>query len=223
MFKSMSGLVFLFVAIGESLLACKNQNRNSEIIKSKYPTADTLVKDIPLDKRGRPASYYRNKGGVENKLGLNTLENGFDSLQIRIWYGYAFNDTSQLVIVKNTKGVWKGDFFYLKYNLNNKGDSIESISKQVVSKEPRSGWQSFISRILALHVLTLPDYHKITEYYQGADGDAVIVEIASEKLYRIYSYQAPGVYKGKHKEAQNMEDILTLIEDEFGFYRLRKF
>jgi hypothetical protein len=223
MIKSISVLRILFFAILGLLLACKQQNRYSSTTKNKYPTADTLKKDIPLDKKGRPRSYYRNKGGVENKLGLNTLENGFDSLQIRIWYGYAFNDSSQLVILKKTNGSWKGDFFTLKYNLNNRRDSIESISKQVMSKEPRSGWQSFINKLLALHVLTLPDYQTIPDYYQGADGDAVIVEIASERLYRIYSYQAPGVHKDKHNEARNIEDILTLIEDEFGFYRLRKF
>lgn len=114
MINSVSWLAVVFFTIFELLLACKHQNRYGSITNDKHSIADTLVKDIPLDKKGRPRSYYRNKGGVENKLGLQSLENGFDSLQIRIWYGYAFNDTSQLAIFKNSNGNWKGDFFYVE-------------------------------------------------------------------------------------------------------------
>ncbi|MBO9204666.1 MULTISPECIES: hypothetical protein [Niastella] len=222
MFKSMSVFGFLFIVIWGSLLACNNQNRDSGV-KKDNPTADTVVKDIPLDEKGLSPSWYRNKPDVEKKMGLATLENGFDSLQIRLWYGYAFHDTSQLVILTNTKGIWQGDFYNFQYHLNKKGDSIESISKQVVTAAPRSGWPAFINKLFALHIQTLPDYHKIPEYYQGMDGDILIVEIASKKQYRTYSYQAPSVHKDQFKEARNIEDILDLVENEFGFYQVRKF
>lgn len=184
--------------------------------------SDTVVKDIPTDGKGKPRSFYRNKEIVEKKVGLRTLENGYDSIQIRIWYGYAFNDTSQLIQFKKTQGAWFGDFFTLKYNFNVKGDSVMSIDKSIISREPKSGWEIFVKQMLDLEILTLPDYKDIPNYLQTADGDAVIIEVATQKLYRIYSYQAPNMNKLDHWQAKNIEDILELIEDEFNFPRLRK-
>lgn len=220
--KQLLSIVIVLHFLG-ILFSCSAQTNNSNKVTTiSNQTSDTVIKDIPLDKAGRPRSYYRNKEGVEEKLGLTTLERGFDSLQIRLWYGYAFNDSSQLVVLKNINGNWNGELYTLVYHFNEKGDSIKAISKEVVNRKPKSGWETLTKKLFDFNILTLPDYHTIPEYDQVADGDAVIVEVSSKKRYKIYSYQEPHMFQDKHWQARNMEQILELIEDEFSFKRLRK-
>lgn len=214
-------ILVIAVCITELLVSCNGQTGINGFNENREPV-DTVVKDIPLNKKGKPSSYYRNKNSVENKLGLKSLENGFDSLQIRLWYGYAFKDSSQLVVLKNTKGKWTSELFTLVYHLNENGDTLKSISKDMIIREPKSGWRNFIDKVLKLQVTTLPDKSKIKDYPDFVDGDDIIIEAATKKYYRIYSYKEPNHVQFKIKEAKNMEQILVLIESEFGFKRLRK-
>lgn len=205
------------------LLFCATDEKNKIKFNNTHKKEiDTVIKDIPKDKKGRPRSYYKNKMFVENKIGLETLENGFDSIQIRIWYGYAFKDSSQLIIIKKTQGKWFGIFYTLKYNYNEKRDSIIGIENSLISKKPKSSWEIFINNFLAIGILDLPDYKEIPNYYQGADGDAIIVEIGTQNKYRIFSYQEPNLKKAQFLQAMKMEEALELIENEFNFFRLRK-
>lgn len=204
------------------MISCEtNRNKSTNYDLKNNQSRDTVVKDIPMDKNGKPRSYYKNKEVVEKIIGLESLENGFDSIQIRIWHGYAFNDTSQLIVFKKNQGNWFGEFFTLIYKYNEKGDSILSINKSVVKREPKSGWEVLMKKMLSLDILTLPDYKEIPNYLQVADGDAVIFEIATQKVYRIYSYQAPNLNKFEHQQAMKIEKVLKLIEDEFNFIQLR--
>lgn len=204
----MSSLIWL-------ISSCNSQTNTNQPL--------TIKKDIPLNKRGKPYSYYNNKSKVEEKIGIYTLENGFDSIQIRIWYGYAFNDSAQLVILKNSKSIWSGEFLSLVYNLNDKDNFLKSISKSSVIKEPLKGWDSLITLLNKYQITTLPDDSKINGYPDMTDGDGVVVEIATKKSYRIYSYKQPSMVKDKISEANQMEKILRVIENEFSFPRLRKF
>ena len=215
------GILVIAVCIMELVVSCNGQTESNEF-KENRKLADTVVKDIPLNKKGRPSSYYQNKSNVENKLGLKSLENGFDSLQIRLWYGYAFKDSSQLVVLRNSNGKWTSELFTLVYHLNENGDALKSISKEIITRDPKSGWGNFIDKVLKLQITTLPDMNKIKDYPDFADGDDIIIEAAAKKYYRIYSYKEPNQVQFKIKEAKNIERILELIENEFDFKRLRK-
>lgn len=204
--------------------SCNDQKNTNPIVKSNKIT-DTVIKDIPLGKNGKPYAYYRIKGNVEEKLGLTSLESGFDSLQIRLWYGYASNDSSQLVILKNNNHKWSAELFTLEYQFDSETDTIKSINKSSIIRDPTSGWANFSDRLFDLQIITLPDDEKITHYPDLMDGDGIIVELATRKFYRIYSYKEPNyVYnREKIKEAYSITLILDLIEEEFNFKRLRKF
>src|ERR1700743_326157 len=72
-------------------------------------------RQIPRLKNGKPPSYYLNKQRGEHLMGLQSLENGFDSMQLRFWYGYARTDSSQLVVITRKNQQWSAHLFTFMY------------------------------------------------------------------------------------------------------------
>ena len=194
----------------------------NEKVATTSHESDTFKKDIPLDKRGRPKLFYESIRAAEEKMGLTLIEDGFDSLQVRIWYAYAFKDKAQVVIFKRTDRKWIAELITFKYNFNEKGDSVTSIKQDIKYGNPVSGWNDFTNEISTLGITSLPDKSHIESYPDFADGDDIIIEVATKKYYRIYSYKEPNKVQFKIQEAKQIEQILKLIEREFDFKRLRK-
>ena len=68
----------------------------SQVIKiGNLENSDTISRDIPKAFQNKTTRDKNNS--LNNALGLKTLENGFDGLQIRIWRGYTVKDTGQLL------------------------------------------------------------------------------------------------------------------------------
>ena len=150
---------------------------------------------------------------------LAVIENGFDSMFIRLWYVFDFN--LRVVELKKQTGIWSGQLHTLKegdmamYELTN----IDSIKSVKIS--PKSGWDFFINKIEVLGIIKLPDPSEIPGYYSRELPETagfVVVEIGTTKKYRIYSYDTPLLLQ-KIKETKNMEDIMIFIQDEFGIRR----
>ncbi len=65
--------------------------------------------------------------------------------------------------------------------------------------------------------------NKIKNYPSIADGDGIVIEVATTSSYRIYSYRAPEIAaKNNIKEAQSIMAICRLLEQDFHFEFLRK-
>ncbi len=189
----------------------------------KCCSLDTIVKDLPLNKNGNPLSFYKNKEGIENKLGLKTLENGYDSLQMRLWYYYTVTDTSQLIIFKKTDDVWTGEIIYFIENFYQKNDSA-NIKKNVIENvKPKTGWNKFSKKLSTLQIYTLPDDTKIPNYPRISDGEGIIIEIGTTKKYRIYHYNVPRIAQDSIWQAKKIEKILELISYELNFKQLSSF
>jgi hypothetical protein len=213
-------LCLIIVAISATnFCLCKEQGPSSLAPQDKV---DTVVKDIPLDKNGKVVASYKYKNEIVSKLKIDTLENGFDSIQIRIWYGYAFKDTAQLVIVKNRNDKWSADLYTLLPSFNKNRNAIESINSLVLIKEPKSGWIKFMKELFDLQIMTLPDMDKIAPNIVIADGDGVVVEVSTKNQYRFYHYLEPSSIQDKLPQAKRMENILQHIEKELDFKRLRQ-
>lgn len=217
-------ILSIFIMLSFVLFSCKDQVKNYNIVNSKNRIlSDSIIKDIPLNTNGSPVLSYLHKEYIANKLSLEKLENGFDSMQIRIWYGYAFEDTGQLVIFTNENNKWTSDFLTLSFNVNENKDSVWSIGKELLRRNPKSGWDSFIKKLLDYQILSLPDMAEIDENITIADGHAFTVEIATNNNYRFYQYQEPEMVKDRLWQAKNMSYILKLIESEFEFKRLSNY
>ncbi|MBO9632759.1 MAG: hypothetical protein J7578_06540 [Chitinophagaceae bacterium] len=213
---SLAGILF-FLSVSCSSFNKKGKDTGEEVTTK----ADTFIRDIP-QYRTSPSMMHL-KTNIESLLNISSLENGFDSLEIRIWYAYALTDKEQLVIIKHTGTQWAAQINTLTFHYGNNNDSILSISKQSVDRFPRSGWDSLMLNLKNLDFFILPDHKQLQNYHTGTDSDAITVEFATKNTYRIYTYIQPSRYTTTFKEAVKIENIMDLIEREFEFARIRAF
>lgn len=211
-------LVILFAYLVVLYSACKEQKNNFS--GDNQNTTDTVSLDVPLNKKGEYVKSYYYKNKVTSKMALDNIEKGFDSIQIRIWHGYSFNDSAQLFLLKKRNGKWEANLFLLKFFFNENRDSLISVSKDVKNKVPKSGWNSFTKEIFDFGIADLPDMFKVAPDLVMADGNGISVEISTRNRYRFYRYQDPYLLQDKLPTAKKMEQILQLIEIEFDFKRL---
>lgn len=215
---------FIVIAILSSYLCCCD-SRDHFIVLSKdtniEKTGKAFIRDIPMGTRGYKPGYIYTQM-LTSKSQMNIIENGFDSLCIRLWYGYSFDSRIQCLTITKTGFKWEAEYNLLTTFLDDK-DSILSIEKSTEKKFPKSGWHTFIKKLLDQNVTTLPDDWLIPgSASTPTHGDVVSVEIATRNNYRYYSYYSPGWYRGV-KEAQAMQEILRLVEYEFSFKKIREF
>lgn len=196
--------IFLLLA---SMVCCKN--------RTVVPHNESFTREIPheLEERG---SLFESLKFIRDSLRLDTLENGYDSMEIRIWMSMALSSQSQIVIIKNHKGNWSAtSILFTPVHNDIKQDSLLYYTKESVNLVPKSSWDSFIKKLKDHQILTLPDQDKLIGYDHPHDGGSVEFEISSKYVYRLYSYHAPGVNL-HFPEAKNVEAILDLIKQEFG-------
>ena len=158
--------------------------------------------DIPKFNNSLEGHFYESIRKSSEVLKLEDLQKGVDSLEIRIWFFYSKRDqTFGKVHIYKYEDNWIGNASY--------GSST------LVDISPKSGWKSFISKLLKKNIMTLQNQRDIKGFnLMIFDGDTFCVEIATKDAYRFYSYNSPDMTK-KYKDARKMNRILRLIKKEF--------
>src|SRR5437762_516793 len=111
--------------------------------------APGFKKEIPCYASGKKDIFYTAIRKFEKIANLDTLENGFDSLQIRIWYNYAKTRSGKKIFsIKRQNKNWTGTLYT---------DFTDSI-KNVI---PKSGWSSFMKKLFSDDIMTLPNMDEI--------------------------------------------------------------
>ena len=171
-----------------------------------------IEKDIPINKYGDSSWYYKRIHEVLlSRVHLPELRNGFDSLQIRVWYSGYKNDDMRILIIKKQKD-WSAVMYRIQ--LFPEVDSIKSIKSEIITTPPRSGWVNFLKELIDLEILTLPDYKSFNKYPDcTTSGEDVTVEIATINKYRIYSY--PCVRGNPSPVLDKINRIFSFINSEF--------
>jgi hypothetical protein len=182
-----------------------------------------FITDIPDIKNGKSAMLTGLKASRDS-LKLDTLENGFDSLQIRIWLTYKRKDTFQVISLKHCNNSWYGNYCLAAFFPNEHRDSVLYYSKIKRSLQPKIRWQALIDSLVGFNILTLPDCTKLKDYpFPFEGGNSLTFEISTESQYRLYMYQLPSTFKDTFKEAANVDDILKLLSYEFDIKYLGRF
>jgi hypothetical protein len=195
-------------------VSCKGQLRSSNSPTVFIDTTTSFTKEIPVQKNGAVNVFYQSAKSKQRQLGLDSLENGFDNLQIRVWYDYALVRERKLVVLTNKERKWTAKVCYLQVAWDGKTESI--LTKKIIKVKPGSGWETFSKKLLNLKIVTLPDQNEVKGYGQGFDGKTYHVEVATKNLYRFYGYWEPQQFQGRFWQAKNMADILQLLETELG-------
>jgi hypothetical protein len=175
----------------------------------------SFVQDIPDNLN--TSSYNKIKKDFITQMKIDQIDSGYNGIQIRIIIQYAQSDTGHLLIFQNNSGNWTANFFEYYYVRSNESKSKIAKRELPILRKPKSGWMSFTKEINALGIMDLPDYSKIPDYYLPTDASSIVIEIATKKTYRIYSYPTISLYSNKIKEVDNVGSILLCIEKEFDF------
>ena len=207
----MQKLIIIFLSI--LLFSCDGKD-NSSISKpsSKVDTTTIFKKEIPTYKIGGVDLFYELKKQKEKQLKLDSLESGFDSLQIRIWYDYALLTNRELIVIKRTNHKWTADHYEMIVEWDALRNTETITTNNVKSLIPKSGWHDFITKLSDLKIMTLPNMNDIPGLVdKWHDGVTYNIEVATKKQYRFYGYHLPGKFEDKYWQAKKMTEILTLV------------
>ena len=195
-----------FVLLGIALLfgACLNQTHGD--------STSPVKKEIPTYLGGNFDIFYQLAKDRQKQLGLDSLENGFHDLQIRVWYDFALVKEQKLIVITNKDTNWTAAVYDLQVDWDGKHETI--LSKKIRHVAPKSGWTTFSKKLLDLQILTLPNQDDVEGYSAGDDGITYNIEVATKNQYRFYSYWEPQRYQDKFWQAKNMADILKLFKQE---------
>jgi hypothetical protein len=180
----------------------------------KRATSGHFEKDISV----RLKEAYESLGPIRDSLKLDSIDSGYDSLQIRIWTNV--NHVQKVLVIKNNKGSWTASLINFGAVLDKYMDSVVGFRKDVSTVAPKSTWPEVTTRFFNDHILTLPDDGKLAGYEHSMDGWHVTVEVATVEKYRIYYYHDPEMNQGI-PEAKSVMNILDLIKNEFDVTLLR--
>ena len=195
---------YFYIVILFSLFSCGYNMKND-----KNGTTAFIV-DTP--KNG--VEYIRD---VRDRLKLVPLEKGFDSLQIRVWLSQGLSVAQQVIIIKRENNKWESKFIEYEpiYYNNYMYDSVLYMKSKECIVIPKTGWKSFISKLFNFEINDLSDQTKIKNYDHPNDGGNLVVEIATRKKYRLYTYHQPDS-NNAIKEARLMSSILDLLSKELN-------
>ena len=211
--------ISLFLLIVLVCCKCKQEDhhnsehdkRNAELVR-QLNTTDTFVREINSDESVEAWLRY-----TEKSCGLDSLNNGFDSIQIRIWYGCALG-AERLIILSLVSNKWRAEVCERQFSGEYSSDGYNPITGKVKYVKPKSGWDSLITGLFNLGILTLPDLDQINGFVEEsvADGCDIGIEIATKRIYREYRYSNPDFYVRQLWQAKNIVGIASLLNAEFG-------
>lgn len=184
----------------------------------------SFIQYIPDIKHGK-SELLEAARALADSLGLDNLEKGYDSLQIRIWFNYDRKDTFQVLSIKRNNAKWYGSFCVASYQLNENQDSLARYFKITFEPERRDDWGVIVDSLVQYHIMTLPDQHKVIpiDAYPFDGGNGVMVEVADAHQYRIYGYELSSLFKERFKEVAEVGKIVNFLSNRLGIRYLGAF
>ncbi len=202
------GIKISFVII--ILISCQMHNEDansrSNLEKPKRYIGDSSI--FPFIERNREF------------LVLDRLDSGYYATQLRFWYGYDDPRVSHIIVLKkNEDWIAEVHTIYFKDTMG-----VVRPGQQVIDTvSPKSGWKTFIDSLTQLEVFSLPDQTKLKNMPITYNQPTISVETIKDSAYRFYNYSKPIKYIVSFKEAQKIEMIMSLIENELRVKRLEFF
>jgi hypothetical protein len=219
--RNMQNLISIFCLASLFLASCGK--RENDAIAQIDDKSKTFKQEIPTYKNGRSKgdTEYLFKALRQDalELGLDFIENGFDSLQLRIWLGHSMAIKRNVVILKQVNRQWFGQLVTYSYGHDDKNGQEFISRKDIEQVNPKCGWTDFIKALMNLQIPTLPNGQDINGYNScgGNDGIDYFFEIATPEKYRFYYYCNPEENINQFWQVKNVVEFSHLLEKEFDF------
>jgi hypothetical protein len=181
-----------------------------------------VVREIPRYKNGSNKGdtiyWFKAIRQRANQLNLINLENGYDSLEIRIWLGHSLALKRNVVIISRRHNKWSGELVTFTVGHDEKSGEELVEKKQIKNVTPNSGWESLVTKLFSLKITTLPDETNLTGYNGcGADGLPYYFEVATMNKYRFFTYCNVEDNTQNFPEARYVHGTGRLLEQELNF------
>lgn len=160
---------------------------------------------------------------LRQELNLKNLENGADSVEIRIYEDVAMYRPDRLIIIKNENKIWSASvityWIHSPYSRGGETDSVfikEHPDQVVVDSTvsynliPKCSWGKLLDSLTLLNIYQLPSQKEIKGFEDHMqDGVTYYFEVATKFRYKSYTYHCPDFYNEENN--QNAANILRLI------------
>jgi hypothetical protein len=187
------------------------------------PVEPKFVRDIPKQKY-QASTLLEGVRATKDSLGLDDLENGYDSLQIRMWFTYPLKDSEQVLTIKRNNAHWYGSFCLASYALTPMGDSISRYTIHFFKPILRRDWGDIVDTLIKFNIINLQDERQVANLDSidllaiptTPTSGSVIIEIADQHKYKLYFYPMPVNYKEQLKEAADVCHMVEFLSNRLG-------
>jgi hypothetical protein len=208
----MTKIYLILLCSGLSLIG-RTQYRSSFPNFSFSDTSKPFIKDIHTH-------AYNDIVNFEKQLNLESLAQGYNGLQIRVWEGWMASIS--LTIISGQDSKWKANYFDLQIGLISNTDNNFKIIKQSMKPVfPGSGWTAFSQKLLKSNIMTCPDESKLSDYSMMVDGTHYFIEVATNDQYRLYTSSHPFPRQKISEERKSLMQILDYIRHDLSAYPIK--
>jgi hypothetical protein len=205
--------IFLLI-FATAFVACNQKNpENFNAVKINF--GDSIKSYVYPDSK----AFVPYKKLIAVAAGLDSIYNGYDDMQIRIWLGHSLAIKHDIIILKFKNNKWSGErLAYTHVKITRHEATIKILSDELVT--PKSGWESFFTKVEYLQVFKyLQEQTDTTHFYGGggADGIDYTFELATKNQYHSLSYGNPEEGSSKNEMAKHILAFADLMEKEFNF------
>src|SRR5262245_31797975 len=131
---NMRNFFFLLTLTTYFFASCKEQTHYSSPL-AFIDTTKPFKKEIQTYQGGGVDLFYELAKAKQKQLGLDSLENGFDNLQIRLWYDFALVRERKLVVITNKDTNWTATVYDLQVDWDGRTETI--LSKKIKQVTPK--------------------------------------------------------------------------------------
>ncbi len=204
--------VYLLIFFSLYSFVGKTTNTSSSLDITNSDTSRPFQKEI------NAVSSFHYVEMLSKQLNLETISEGYNGLQIRIWES-KMASISVTVITQNESN-WQAYFYDLIVEAASSTDySMEKVADQKIkSVSPKSGWSAFSQQLLESDLLTFPDDSKFPPKGLVADGTIYYIEISTSERYRFYTSLSPLQRQKYIPEMKLLSDMLDYIRLELSAY-----
>ena len=162
---------------------------------------------VDLKEFGEMGFYYKFFRSKQAQLGLSDLRNGFDSLQLRVWWQFSFSDSADVFVIKKEPfEKWSSSRMRFPIEI----DSTCFGYRKLTSTNGKEIWQK-------LDELGINEFNGMDSVAMGryCDGEIAVIEIATKSSYRFCSSESSLTYTSG-KEAEEVKEVTEYLECLFS-------